>query len=251
MNSGASCHARRVREGAVASMAGAVAVWAVVGALSSPVDARNLQLPVVVEPGTGGAPPADAIILFDGRNLDGFAHADGHAAEWKLQDGVMTVKPRSGSIASRYNFDAAQIHVEFATPVPAEGEGQGRGNSGVYLQGRYEVQVLDSYENRTYPDGQCGAVYDQYPPLVNACRPPGEWQTFDIIFHPPVYDGESNKTSNGTVTVLQNGVLVQDHVELLGSTTASMQGEGPGAGPLYLQDHGSPVRYRNIWVRPL
>ncbi|GAG48336.1 unnamed protein product, partial [marine sediment metagenome] len=99
--------------------------------------------------------------------------------------------------------------------------------------------------------GQCGAVYDQYPPLVNACRPPGEWQAFDIIFHPPVFDGEGNKTSNGTVTVLQNGVLIQDHVELLGSTTASMQGEGPGAGPLYLQDHGSPVRYRNIWVRPL
>jgi len=251
MNSGASCRARRIRGGAVAIIAGIAAVWAVLSPVTSPLDARNLQLPVVVEPGTGDAPPADAIILFDGSSLDGFEHTDGRAAEWMLQDGVMTVKPGSGSIVSRYRFDTVQAHIEFATPVPAEGEGQGRGNSGVYLQGRYEVQILDSFESRTYPNGQCGAVYGQYPPLVNVCRPPGEWQTFDIIFHPPVFDGEGNKTSNGTVTVLHNSVLIQDHVELLGSTTASMLEEGPGAGPLYLQDHGSPVRYRNIWLRPL
>jgi hypothetical protein len=251
MSLAASDHAQCILGGAIAIIAGVAAAGAVLGAFSSPIDACDFQLSMVVGPGTSVAPPADAIILFDGSSLDGFEHTDGRVVEWTLHDSVMTVKPGSGSIISRNRFNAAQIHVEFATPVPAEREGQERGNSGVYLQGRYEVQVLDSYENRTYPDGQCGAVYGQYPPLVNVCQPPGEWQTFDIIFHPPVFDAEGNKTSNGTVTVMQNGVLIQDHVELLGSTTASMLEEGPGAGPLYLQDHGSPVRYRNIWLRPL
>ncbi|MCK4874096.1 MAG: DUF1080 domain-containing protein [Phycisphaerales bacterium] len=220
--------------------------------VSESVDADDAPMrPAVVAPGGGAQPPADAIVLFDGTGLSGWRTMAGGEAGWIVQDGAMIVKPGSGGIVSELTFGGAQVHVEFAAPATPVGEGQARGNSGVYLQARYEVQVLDSYENDTYPDGQCGAVYSQYPPLVNACRLPGEWQAYDIIFHPPVFDEDGKKTTPGTMTVLHNGVLIQDHVELLGRTTASAQDEGPSDGPLYLQDHGSPVRYRNIWVRPL
>lgn len=222
--------------------------------------ATLVDLPRIVAPGpTASDPPADAVVLFDGTAASlaaHWVHADGRPAQWEVDQaaGCMTIKPGSGSILSVEKFGNAQIHVEFATPTPVTGEGQGRGNSGVYMQGLYEVQVLDSYENETYPDGQCGAIYGKHPPLVNAARAPGEWQTYDIVFRAPVYDGESGRwTSPGTMTVFHNGVLVQDHAEFLGSTTAAMGAvEAHNApGPLYLQDHGHRVRYRNIWFRLL
>jgi len=212
------------------------------------------SIPSVVEPGrTDAQPPADAIVLFDGTSFDAWRHTDGRDVEWILDetDRSMSIKPRSGSIVTSMPHGACQLHLEFATPKPAQGEGQGRGNSGVYLQSRYEVQVLDSYLNETYPGGQCGAIYGQHPPLVNASRPPGEWQTYDIIFHPPMFDGVDARISNGTMTVFHNGILIQDHVELRGPTTAAMLQHEEGTAPLYLQDHGNAVKYRNIWMRPL
>lgn len=208
-------------------------------------------LPEVVDPGSPTQPPADAIVLFDGSNLDQWRHTDGRPAEWPVEGGATTVKRRTGGIVSTVTFADVQVHVEFSTPSSDTNTGQGRGNSGVYLQGRYEVQVLDSFQNDTYPNGQCGAIYGQHIPLVNVCRPPGQWQSYDIIFHPPLFDEAGQRTEPGTITVFHNGVLIQDHVELQGSTTAAMMREGPGDGPLYLQDHGDLVRYRNIWIRHL
>jgi hypothetical protein len=197
------------------------------------------------------APPADAIVLFDGSSAERFRHMNGDAAKWTIEEGALTVKPRTGGIISDLRFGAAQIHLEFRTPPSDTGEGQGKGNSGVYLQGRYEVQVLDSFENETYPLGQCGAIYGQHPPLVNASRPAGTWQTYDIIYRPPVFDEDAKVITPASVTVLHNGVLIQDHAEVRGTTTAAPIPEGPGDGPLFLQDHGDLVQYRNIWVRPL
>jgi len=208
-------------------------------------------LPVVVAPGQGARPPADAIVLFDGTDLSAWRHLDGRPAEWEVADGAMTVKPRSGGIVTSAEFADVQLHVEFCSPESDHDTGQGRGNSGVYLQGRYEVQVLDSYQNETYPNGQCGAVYGQHAPLVNVCRPPGQWQTYDIVFHPPAFDRGGKRLRPGVITVFHNGVLVQDNVTVEGDTTASPIKEGPGDGPLYLQDHGDLVRYRNIWIRRL
>jgi hypothetical protein len=170
-----------------------------------------------------------------------------------VKDGVATVNG-TGSITTKQEFGDAQLHVEWATPSQVKGEGQERGNSGVYLQSRYEVQVLDSYQNKTYFNGQAGAVYKQYEPLVNACRKPGEWQTYDIIFHAPAFDDAGGVIKRATITVLHNGVLIQDNVQVLGTTTH--EGEprytkhSPKA-PLQIQDHGNPVRFRNIWIRPL
>jgi hypothetical protein len=154
-------------------------------------------------------------------------------------------------------FGSCQLHVEFATPSRVMGNSQGRGNSGVFLQGQYEVQVLDSYQNKTYPDGQCGALYGRAVPLVNACRKPGEWQSYDIVYHRPIFGADGNVTRKATFTVIHNGVLIQDHVELTGGTgwinahAVTDYKPHPDAGPLQLQDHGNPVRYRNIWIRPL
>lgn len=205
--------------------------------------------PRVIEP---GPPPSDAIVLFDGKDLSQWNGEKG-AAKWEIRDGVATVNG-TGSISTKQEFGDCQLHVEWATPEKVEGEGQGRGNSGIILQGRYELQVLDSYINKTYYHGQAGAIYKQYAPLVNACRKPGEWQTYDVIFHAPRFGADGKLEKPGTVTVLQNGVLVQDHVEIKGST-------GPAGAPRYhahplkqslvLQDHHNPVRYRNIWIREL
>ncbi|MBL1216362.1 MAG: DUF1080 domain-containing protein [Planctomycetes bacterium] len=224
-------------------------------------EAAPPTLPQIVAPGTTAAhPPADADILFDGTSASlaaHWSHPDGRPAEWVVDEQArcMTIKPGSGSLISVEQFGDAQIHIEFATPTPAQGQGQGRGNSGVYMQARYEVQVLDSYENETYPDGQCGAIYGHHPPLVNASRPPGHWQTYDIIFHAPTLVETSGEPPMsvlpGTMTVFHNGVLIHDHAEFKGSTTASLMKEDMGPGPLYLQDHGNGVRYRNIWVREL
>lgn len=212
--------------------------------------------PVVVTPAPQQekptAPPSDAIVLIDGTNLDAWQHADGKPASWTPEGkagGSVTCKPGSGSILTKKKFGDAQIHVEFATPTPAHGESQERGNSGVYIQNRYEVQILDSYENKTYFNGQCGAVYLQHVPLVNACRKPGEWQTYDIVFHAPKFDAGGKLTAAGHLTVLHNGVLIQDNVEIKEPTGGG--DKGTGDGPLHLQDHGNLVRYRNVWVRPL
>ncbi|MCM3871154.1 MAG: DUF1080 domain-containing protein [Pyrinomonadaceae bacterium] len=218
-----------------------------------------LAEPVIIDPGPVGGPPSDAIVLFDGKELSGWNNVKGGEAKWVVKDGVMTVVPRSGSIATKLEFGNVQLHLEWSTPAEVVSEGQGRGNSGVYLMGRYEVQILDSFNNKTYFGGQAGAIYKQYAPLVNASRAPGQWQTYDIIFHAPTFDEQGSVTKRGRITVLHNGVLVQNNVELMGST--SLRGGAqydqpeykphPPKAPLVLQDHNNPVRFRNIWVRPL
>jgi len=210
-------------------------------------DKKDDAEPKVINP---GPPPADAIVLFDGKDLSKWQSANRGEAKWKVADGVLEVNG-TGSIMTREEFGDVQLHVEWATPTQVKGDGQERGNSGVYLQGRYEIQVLDSYDNKTYFNGQAGAFYGHHAPLVNVSRKPGEWQTYDIIFHPP-RTGADGKVNAGSFTVLHNGVLVQDHIPVTGdaTTAAKFSGVVP-KGPLVLQDHGNPVRYRNIWIRPL
>jgi hypothetical protein len=201
-----------------------------------------------------GSPPSDALVLFDGTNLDGWIkRRDGTPAGWKVQDGYMEVVAKTGDIRSKLEFGDCQLHVEFATPAQVVGESQGRGNSGVFLMGRYEIQVLDCYQNLTYPDGTTGAIYGQYPPLVNACRPPGAWQTYDVIWASPRFDGHT-LLAPARLTVLFNGLVIHHAQPLHGPTehkiTTGYHPHGP-VGPLVLQDHGNPVRFRNIWYRPL
>ena len=210
--------------------------------------------PRVVQPGRQGAPPSDAIVLFAGGDLGEWRHEDGRDAEWRVADGAMTVVAGSGSLYTTRSFGDCQLHLEWRTPARVEGEGQGRGNSGVFLQERYEVQVLDSHENRTYSNGQAASVYKQHIPLVNASRGPGEWQTYDIFFRAPRFADDGSLLRPGFLTVVHNGVLVQDHVELQGSTVyrgAPAYEMHPPRQRLMLQDHGNPVSYRNIWVREL
>ncbi len=210
----------------------------------------KLPEPPVIDPGPPGGVPSDAIVLFDGTDLSRWRGTKTNAARWKVQNGYMEVT-RTGEIFTKEEFGDVQLHVEWASPAEVKGKDQGRGNSGVYLMGRYEIQVLDSYENKTYPDGQAAAFYGNAAPLVNACRKPGEWQTYDIIFHVPKPQADSS-VAPGSFTVLHNGVLVQDHIPVKGqSTTASALKGVATKGPLVLQDHGNPVRYRNIWIRKL
>lgn len=202
-----------------------------------------------------GQPPSDAIVLFDGSNFDQWESAEGGPVEWTLNDdGSMTVKPGTGGIQTKESFCDVQLHVQWSAPdVIEEGmDGQNRGNSGVFLQQRYEIQVLDSYENRTYANGQAASVYKQHIPLVNATRPPSEWQEYDIIFRAPRFDGEE-LTSPAFFTVLHNNVLVQNHVEVKGTTEwiGEPSYEAHDCAPIYLQDHGDLVSFRNIWVREL
>ncbi|HPG39328.1 MAG TPA: DUF1080 domain-containing protein [bacterium] len=220
----------------------------------------NRPNPVIINPGTSstqdkpGLPPSDAIVLFDGKDLSQWRSMDGSAAKWIVKEGRMECVRGSGYIRTARNFGDCQLHVEFATPTPPEGSSQGRGNSGVFLMGIYEVQVLDNYDNVTYADGQCSALYGQYPPQVNACRKPGEWQSYDIIFHAPVFNVNKELVKPAIITVFQNGVLTQDHVELMGPTNWLRRDAYTYHAeklPLSLQDHGNPVLYRNIWVREL
>ena len=210
--------------------------------------------PVAVAPGTGGAPPSDAIVLFDGSNLDQWQHRDGSDVQWSVEDGAVTVVRGTGDIITRELFGDIQLHVEWRTPAIIEGEGQGRGNSGIIIQQRYEVQVLDSYENRTYSNGQAASIYKQHIPEVNASRPPGEWQSYDIFFTAPRFADDGSLTTPAYVTVVHNGVLVHNDVEIAGPTR--FIGEPsyephPLKQPLQLQDHANPVSFRNIWVREL
>jgi hypothetical protein len=201
-------------------------------------------------------PPSDAVVLFDGRSLDDWQSADsgGKPARWTVADGYMEVVAGTRNIATKRGFGDVQLHVEFMEPAPAKGEGQDRGNSGVFLMGIYEVQVLDSYQNPTYADGAVGAIYGQYPPIVNASRPPGEWQTYDIMFHRPRFDANGGLTSPARMTILFNGVLIQDDAVLTGPTAHKQRppyARHADRLPLILQDHGDLVRFRNIWVREL
>ena len=222
-----------------------------------PQHARDCPAPPVVKAGPAPAlvpPPSDAIVLFDGKDLSKWKGQDGGPARWVVRDGYFEVAAGTGSISTAQGFGDVQLHVEWAAPNPPKGADQDRGNSGVYLMGLYEVQVLDSYGSVTYPDGQAAAVYGQYPPLVNASRPPGEWQSYDIVFHRPRFDAGGKLLQPARLTVFHNGVLVQDDVTLTGPT--AHQSRPPYQAhadrlPLSLQDHAHPVRYRNIWVREL
>ncbi len=213
--------------------------------------------PAVVTPGTAssegqpGRPPSDAIVLFDGKDLSKWSSGGG-PAKWKVADGVAEVNG-TGDVETKEAFGDVQLHLEWAEPAPAQGESQGRGNSGVFFMGRYEVQILDCFENLTYPDGQTASLYGQYPPLVNACRKPGEWQSFDIVFEAPRFDGDK-LVSPARATVFHNGVCVQHAQEILGATqycAVVTYAAHPAKLPIKLQDHGNPVRFRNIWVRPM
>jgi hypothetical protein len=224
----------------------------------------NRPTPPVVTPGKiscddkAGTAPSDAVVLFDGNDLSKWESAKkpGAPAPWKIGDGYFEVVKNAGNVRTKEKFGSCQLHLEFATPQIVSGDGQKRGNSGVFLMGLYEVQILDSYNNRTYADGQCAALYGRNVPLVNACRKPGIWQTYDIIFHRPTFKNGS-VDRKARFTVLHNGVLVHDNVELQGGTGWI----GPYAvtdytphgdkGPLELQDHGNPVRFRNIWIREI
>jgi Domain of Unknown Function (DUF1080) len=206
--------------------------------------------PPIVTPGAdSGKPPSDAIVLFDGAD---FSHWAGQP-KWKLENGYMEVVDGAGSMNTKEKFGDIQLHVEWASPAVVKGTSQDRGNSGILLMGRYEVQVLDSYDNLTYADGQAAALYGQYPPLVNASRKPGEWQTYDIFFEAPRFDGDK-LAKPAFVTVVHNGVLVQNHRQLLGDTPHARLGTykpHPAELPLQLQNHHEPVRYRSLWVRRL
>ena len=202
--------------------------------------------PPVVTPGDSIKAPSDAIVLFDGTDMSNFENGE----KWIVKDGYAEVAKTS--VTTKQSFGDCQLHVEFATPEVVKGRGQGRGNSGVYLMGKYEVQVLDSYESKTYFDGQCGAIYKQQPPTVNACRGPGEWQTYDIIFKAPRFNEDGSVKSKAYVTVLHNGVLIHNHLELQGGTfwhEPAHYEPHPEKLPLRIQHHKNPVRYRNIWIR--
>jgi hypothetical protein len=192
--------------------------------------------------------PAYAVILFDGKDTSEWLYRDGKPAGWKVENGYMEV--RGGDIVTKRTFGDFQLHVEFWLPDTGQAQGQGRANSGVYLQGSYEIQVLDSYQLPT-SYGDCGGIYGIATPMVNACRPPQQWQSFDILFRAPKFDDKGNKTSEARVSVLQNGVWIHDCVEVPHPTPSGVDHDVKAPGPILLQDHGSPIRYRNIWIRPL
>lgn len=207
------------------------------------------EQPPIVDPGeTDASPPSDAIVLFNGQDLSNWKNGE----NWSVEDGAIVTG--KGVLTSEEEFGDCQLHIEWSAPTPAKGSGQGRGNSGVFLMGKYELQVLDSFENETYYDGQAGAIYKQTPPMVNAMRPPGEWNSYDIIWTAPRFNEDGSLTSPAYITALHNGVLILNHFELLGDTPFNRPPEyrqHGEKGPLSLQDHGNPVRFRNIWVRPI
>ena len=222
---------------------------------------RTRPLPTVVTPGascvqeTPAKPPSDAVVLFDGKDLSAWkSQKDGSPAPWKVENGYFEVAKGTGGIETRKGFGDCQLHIEWMAPSPAVGEDQDRGNSGVFLMGVYEVQVLDSFQSVTYADGQAGALYGQFPPFVNACRAPGQWQTYDIVFDAPRFDKAGKVTRPGRVTVLHNGVVVQHASELMGPTAHKARPPYKAHAdklPIGLQDHSHPVRFRNVWVREL
>jgi len=222
-----------------------------------PVHDPNRPQPRIVAPGPAGPPipaPADAVVLFDGKDLSQWTDAKGQPARWKVENGYMEVVAKTGGIRTARGFGDCQIHVEWMAPEPAKGKDQDRGNSGVFLMDTYEVQILDCYGNTTYADGMTAALYGQFPPLVNACRPPGEWQTYDIVFHRPRFDTDGKVLAPARMTVLHNGLLVHECAVLTGPTAHKARPPykmHPDRLPILLQDHGHPVRFRNIWLREL
>lgn len=216
--------------------------------------------PKIIEPATAstqdapGKAPSDAVILFAGKDLSRWTTEKGSPATWNVEDGAMVIKPGSGAILSKEKFGDCQLHLEFASPVPPKSRDQGRGNSGVMFFGRYEFQILDSFANQTYADGQASAIYGQYPPLVNASRKPGEWQAYDILFTAPRFKEDGSLQSPAYATVLHNGVVVHNHTALLGPMHfrgLPRYAKHEDKGPILLQDHGNPVRFRNLWVREI
>ncbi len=218
---------------------------------------RNRPQPTVVAPGPAGPPvpaPADAVVLFDGKDLGRWTDAKGQPARWKVENGYMEIVPKTGGIRTVAGFGDCQLHVEWMAPSPAKGTDQDRGNSGVFFMDLYEVQVLDCYGNKTYADGMTAAIYGQYPPAVNACRPPGEWQAYDIVFHRPRFESDGRLAVPARMTVFHNGILVHDNAVLTGPTAHKARPPYKAHGvrlPISLQDHDHPVRYRNIWLREL
>lgn len=213
--------------------------------------------PKAVEPADrpiASKPPKDAVVLFDGSNLDAWQAPKGGPAKWKVADGYMETVPGGGPIETKAKFGDVQLHVEWAAPSPPHGTGQDRGNSGIFLMDEFEIQVLDSYKAETYADGQAGAIYGQYPPLFNASRPPGEWQAYDIAFRRPRFDSSGKLLEPARITVFHNGILVQNNEEPFGPTSwlkwLPYEDNG-GRGPISLQDHNHPVRYRNVWLREI
>jgi len=235
------------------------------GVTAKPQDTEQwTPVPPIVTPGAKfDAPPSDAIVLFDGKNLDQWvATKDKSPAGWSLADGVMTVKKTAGNIETKRSFKNYQLHLEYRVPVNITGSGQGRGNSGVFLastgagDGGYELQILDSYKNETYVNGQAGSLYKQHPPLVNASRKPGEWQTYDVVWTAPVFAADGSVTSPARVTALHNGVLIQNNAVLAGETLyiGKPKYRPYSTAPIKLQAHGDPsppLSFRNIWVREL
>jgi hypothetical protein len=205
--------------------------------------------PAIITPGQKNSdPPSDAIVLFDGKNFDAWNNAE----RWKVEDGVAIVG--KGMIASKQAFGDCQLHAEWSAPLPPKGTGQGRGNSGIFLMSTYELQVLDSYDNKTYFDGQAGAIYKQTPPMVNAMRPPGEWNAYDIVFTAPRFEADGSLKSPAYITALHNGVLILNHFEIKGDTPWHRPAEYKAHAeklPISIQDHGNPMRFRNIWVREI
>jgi hypothetical protein len=224
---------------------------------------ENRPAPPVLFPAICGAQeifvkaPPDAVVLFDGKDLSNWSGVKGQASKWLVRDGYMESVKGAGYIRTNQEFGSCQLHVEFATPSVVTGTGQGRGNSGVFLQGMYEIQVLDSYENKTYPDGQCGALYGRAVPLVNASCKPGQWQMYDVVYHRPLFDKNGKVTRKAVFTVFHNDILIHDQVELQGGTNwvgaheVTEYAPHGDKGPLMLQDHSNPVRFRNIWIREL
>ena len=212
-------------------------------------------VPKIITPGlSSSSAPSDAIVLFDGKSTSAWKGEDGKDIKWKVADNSLTVAAGTGTIITKEGFGDMQLHVEWRTPAEVKGNGQGRGNSGIFMMGRYELQVLDNYNNPTYSNGQAGSIYKQLIPLANACRKPGEWQTYDVVFMAPRFNQDGTVKIPATVTVIHNGVLVQNHATLVGSTQyigiSSYQKHGDKES-IILQDHGNPTSFRNIWVRNL
>ncbi len=214
----------------------------------------NRPQPAVITPGeTLGQPPSNAIVLFDGSNTDMLQMHDGTPVRWKIENGYMEVIPESGPVLTKHNYGDCQLHLEWCNPA-TEGKDQFHGNSGIFFMSRYEVQILDSYQNPTYPDGQAAAIYGQYPPMFNVTKPTGQWQVYDIVFRRPHFDADGNLVRPGRFTVFHNGLIVQDSVEIQGATAHKQRAQyqaHPDALPIMIQDHLNPVRFRNIWIVPL
>ena len=209
-------------------------------------------IPAIVVTQADNSAPSDAIVLFDGTNLDAWQGENGGPIAWEVKDGVLTIKGGSGSIQTKQSFSDCQLHIEWKSPAAITGDGQNRGNSGIYFMGKYEVQILDSYDNHTYANGQAASIYKQYAPLVNASRAPDQWQSYDIIFQAPRFNNDGTLKSSAYITVLHNGVLVQNRIELKGGTVYAGEPTYEKHAfelPISLQEHGCPVSYRNIWIR--